>query len=113
MRPQAPDDPPPFYVMRTKASNDLVAALRVAAGGPPWRFDAGKGSLPTLGLTAAEARALAEELARPVCRRSVSGTGRPDFFNRQGRDGPTPGPHVAVGRIDKARGRWTTRPTTT
>lgn len=93
LRPKAPGDPPPFYLMKTKASNALAAALG-AAGLKP-----GDAALPALGLTAARARELANQLAPGLGRLPTKEQyDRAAGFAR--REWPTPG-HAAVGRIDQ------------
>ena len=93
LRPKGPGDPPPFYLMKTKASNALAAALG-AAGLKP-----GDAALPALGLTAAQARELANQLAPGLGRLPTKEQyDRAAGFAR--REWPAPH-HAAVGRIDE------------
>ena len=92
LRPKGPGDPPPFYLMKTKASNALASALG-AAGLKP-----GDAALPALGLTAAQARELANQLAPGLGRLPTK-----EQYDRAagfaGREWPAPH-RAAVGRID-------------
>ncbi|HVS37892.1 MAG TPA: serine/threonine-protein kinase [Gemmataceae bacterium] len=54
---QVPGDPPPFYIMKTKAPRAFLTALAGRQINPE------EAHLPLLGLTAAEARKLADQLA--------------------------------------------------
>jgi hypothetical protein len=93
------DDPPTFYVMESKASYEEFA--RFAAAEPSevhgqWPEDAERAKQPALGMTRAEAGALARWLGGvlPTARQWDKAAG---FFDRQGREGPAKGPNVAVG----------------
>ncbi len=100
LRP-APGDPPPFYIMKTKISNEWEAALRSEAGLPSRPYDPGQARMPALGLTAADARKLAARLGGvlPTKEQWDRAAG---FHLRQGREGPSARPpsHAGVGRID-------------
>jgi serine/threonine protein kinase len=94
------DDPPSFYLMKTKASNALVAALIPALGGALWPRNGDRPSLPAFGLKAADARAAAAALGGllPTTAQWDKAAG---YYRKEGRTGPAAGPLVAVGLIDQ------------
>ncbi len=93
LRPRGLGDPPPFYIMKTKAPNVLAAALGAADLKP------GDAQLPALGLTAAQARELANQLAPGLGRLPTKEQwDRAAGFARR----EWPAPHdAAVKRIDE------------
>ncbi len=91
LRPLAPGDPLPFYLSTTKVTNAEEAAALM----PPRPFDASQARMPALGLTVAEAAALARQLggALPTAKQWDRAAGyRPGASH-------TPPAHAAVGRI--------------
>ncbi len=92
-------DLPTFYLMEAKVSYEQFAQFARAqpqAVRGDWPTNAAKATLPALGITLAEAEALARWLggALPTARQWDKAAG---FQDRQGRDGPARGPKVAVG----------------
>jgi serine/threonine protein kinase len=91
------DDLPTFYVMESKVSYEQFALFAKAepnAVSGNWPPNAAKAALPALGVTLAEAEAMARWLggALPTARQWDKAAG---FHDRQGREGPAKGLKVA------------------
>jgi serine/threonine protein kinase len=93
------NDLPTFYVMESKVSYEQFARFAKAEPNAVrgiWPLDAARAPLPALGVTLAEAEALARWLGG-----ALPATGQWDkaagLHDRQGREGPARGPKVAVG----------------
>jgi hypothetical protein len=108
--PRQPDDPPAFYIMENKVSNDQFARWADKELDPKkteWRLGGRKngmnqtpplGSLPVLRVTVDEAHGFADWLggALPTCRQWDQAAG---YRQREGRQGPFKGPQVAINRV--------------
>jgi formylglycine-generating enzyme required for sulfatase activity len=87
--------------MKTKVSNELMAALRPGAAADKWPRSGPKARLPAFGMTAKEARDAAQRLGGllPTKEQWDKAAG---FSQRAGRGGPSPpGARVAVGLTDE------------
>jgi serine/threonine protein kinase len=92
------DDPPTFYLMESKVSYEQFAQFAKAepnAVRGDWSANAAKEKQPALGVTVAEAAAMARWLGGklPTARQWDKAAG---FYDPQGRDGPAKGLNVAV-----------------
>ena len=95
------DDPPSFYVMETKVSNELFAIFaraRPLAGEQDWQLQ--PVCLPALGMTAQRASACALWLGGqlPTTQQWDKAAG---YWDRGDRTGPAKGSRVAIGRRGK------------
>jgi hypothetical protein len=93
------DDLPTYYIQESKVSYEQFGQFARAnpqAVRGEWASNAARALLPALGMTLAEATALAQWVGGklPTTRQWDKAAG---LYDRQGRDGPAKGPRVAVG----------------